>query len=173
MVAGVGAGAAALLSLSSALYEAAHPEKLPVAAAGDPVDNGRFMVALLDAKFGKAADALPEKPAQLVVEMEFTNRSAETSNAFMQVINLVNPPADLQTPSFYLARDNAIVFSLHPNMPERIIAKWDWPKDAAPPQSVEFKIAGQFHKRRDNLYGAPGWFDKPPVAKVVLPVKAQ
>lgn len=113
---------------------------------------------------------MPEKPERLQVEMEITNRSAGTSNAFMRLLTLAHAPADLGPPTFYLARDNAILFSLHPNMPEKVIAKWDWPKGAAPPQSVEFSITSQIHKRRDNLYGAPGWFDRPPVAKVTLPV---
>lgn len=169
-VAGFGAAAAAVVSFSTAIYDAANPGQLPVAAAGESVDTGRFTVALLDAKFGKEKNALPEKPERLQVEMEITNRSASTSNAFMRLLTLANAPADLAAPTFYLVRDDAILFGLHPNMPERVIVKWDWPKAATPPKSVEFSIASQIHKRRDNLYGAPGWFDRPPVAKVVLPV---
>ncbi len=158
------------MSLSAALYDAAYPDQLPVVAKGEPVDTGRFTVTLLDAKFGKTKDASPEKPERLQVEMEITNRSAGTSNAFMRLLTLANAPPDLKAPIFYLARDDAILFGLHPNMPERVIAIWDWPQGSTPPQAVEFTIASQIHKRRDNLYGAPGWFDRPPVAKVTLPV---
>jgi hypothetical protein len=173
VVAGLGAGAAAIASLSAALYEAANPEQLPVVAAGEPVDTGRFSVTLLYASFGKEKDALPEKPEQLRVAMEITNLSAGTSNAFMRLLTLGNAPAGLKHATFTLTRDDAILFGLHPNMPERVIAKWDWPKESPPPASVDFTIASQIHKRRDNLYGAPGWFDRPPAAKVVLPVKRE
>ena len=53
VVAGVGAGAAAVASFSAALYDAANPNQLPVVAAGESVDTGRWSVTLLDAKFGK------------------------------------------------------------------------------------------------------------------------
>ncbi|WP_162918320.1 hypothetical protein [Taklimakanibacter deserti] len=174
VVAGLGAGAAAVASFSAALYHAAHPDQLPVVAAGEALDTGRFTVTLLDAKFGKEGNSSSStKGARLAVEMELTNRSAATSNAYMRLLTITNAPTTLDPPSFYLARDNAILFDLHPNMPERVIATWYWPAQAAPPKSVEFSVASQIHKRRDNLYGAPGWFDRPPVAKVVLPVKTE
>lgn len=172
VVAGLGAGAAAVASFSAALYEAAHPEQLPVIAAGEAVDTGRFTVTLLDAKFGKQSNpSSPTKGSHLAVEMELTNRSAASSNAYARLLTITNAPATLDPPSFFLERDNnAILYDLHPNMPERVIATWYWPAQAPPPKSVEFSIASQIHKRRDNLYGAPGWFDRPPVAKVILPV---
>lgn len=174
VVAGLGASAAAVISFSAALYDAALPEQLPVAKAGQPVDTGRWNVILLDARFGKDTIASAAgKPPQLAVRMEITNRSAMTSNAFTRVLTLENAPAGLGTPVFFLTRDDAIAFSLHPNMPERLIAKWDWPDGAAAPKTIAFSIAGQIHKRRDNLYGAPGWFDRPPVSRAVLKVTSE
>lgn len=174
VVAGLGAGAAAVASFSAALYDAAHPDQLPIVSAGEAVDAGRFTVTLLDAKFGKRDESSSStKGARLAVEMELTNRSAGTSNAFMNLLKITNAPITLDPPSFFLVRDNAILFDLHPNMPERVIATWYWPAEAPPPNSVEFSIASQIHKRRDNLYGAPGWFDRPPVAKVILPVETE
>lgn len=143
---------------------------MSLVAAGEPVDTGRWSVSLLDAKFGTKSGASSEKPEQLQVQLEITNRSAETSSAIMQLLALANAPAGLEQPTFTLVRDNAILFGLHPGMPERVIATWDWPQGSAPPQSVEFSIASQIHKRRDNLYGAPGWFDRDPVAVVTLAV---
>jgi hypothetical protein len=58
-------------------------------------------------------------------------------------------------------------------MPERLIATWEWPQAVPEPQELRLRITSQVYKRRDNLYGAPGWFDRDPVAIVTLPVAAQ
>lgn len=105
--------------------------------------------------------------------MEITNLSAMTSNSYSHVLTLVDAPPGLATPSYILVRDNAVAYNLHPNMPERVIAQWQWPKEAPPPKDVQFTFMSQIHKRRDNLYGAPGWFDRPPVARISLPVKSE
>lgn len=147
-----------------ALYDAAQPKELPIVQIGEPVDTGRWKIAVLGSTFDKE---------RLSVEMEITNLSAMTSSSFSHVLTLVDAPPDLATPSYLLLRDNAVAFNLHPNMPERLIAQWKWPKEAPPPQKVEFTFTGQIHKRRDNLYGAPGWFDRPPVARISLPVKSE
>ena len=59
---------------------------------------------------------------------------------------------------------------LQPDMPERMIAAWEWPPAVPVPQQLRLKVTSQIHKRRDNLYGAPGWFDRDPVAFVTLAV---
>src|SRR5262245_53943065 len=106
VVAGLSAGAAAVASFSVALYEAAHPEQLPVVAAGEAVDTGRFTVTLLAAKFGKQGDSSSRtKGSRLAVEMELTNRSAASSNAYMRLLTITNAPATLDPPSFFLERD--------------------------------------------------------------------
>ena len=110
---------------------------------------------------------------RLSVEMEITNLSAMSSNSYGHVLKLVDAPPGLATPTYLIARDNAVAYDLHPNMPERVVALWTWPKETPPPQTVQFTFTSQIHKRRDNLYGAPGWFDRPPVARISLPVKSQ
>ena len=50
------------------------------------------------------------------------------------------------------------------------IAAWEWPPAVPVPQQLRLKVTSQIHKRRDNLYGAPGWFDRDPVAVVTLAV---
>jgi hypothetical protein len=147
-----------------ALYDAAQPKELPVVRIGEPVDTGRWKVTVLGSQF----DA-----ERLSVEMEIANLSAMTSNSYSHVLTLVDAPPGLATPSYLLIRDKAVAYDLHPNMPERLIAQWQWPKAAPPPQNVQFTFTSQIHKRRDNLYGAPGWFDRPPVAKISLPVKSE
>jgi hypothetical protein len=164
VIAGLGAGAAAAVSFAMALYDAAQPKVLAIVRIGEPVDTGRWRVTVLGSQFDKE---------RLSVDMEITNLSAMTSNSFSHVLTLLDAPPGLATPSYILARDNAVAYNLHPNMPERLTAQWQWPKDVSPPRTVEFTFASQIHKRRDNLYGAPGWFDRPPVARITLPVKSE
>lgn len=169
VIAGLGAAVAGLVSLSLALYEAANPKPLPQVAAGEPIDTGRWTVVLGAATFHEAEAGGPARN-KLAIDVEVTNRSASTSNSFVNLLAIEQPPDGLDTPSFYLARDRTIASGLHPDMPERLVAMWDWPEGTPPPQSLRLDVAGQIHKRRDNLYGAPGWFDRPPVAAVTLPV---
>ena len=171
IIAGLGAALAVLLSLASALYEASQPKDLAQVAAGQAVDTGRWMVVAHRAEFGKYMKGTPaSQQDRLTVELDLTNRSATTSAGPTRLLELVSPPAGLQRPIFYLARDSAIAFGLHPDMPERVIAVWTWPPGAPPPQKVRFKVASQVYKKRDNLYGAPGWFDGPTVATLDLTV---
>jgi hypothetical protein len=164
IIAGLGAGAATVMSFAMALYDAARPKELASVRIGEPVDTGRWRITVLGSQFDKE---------RLSVDMEITNLSAMTSNSFSHVVTLVNTPPGLMAPSYVLARDNAVAYNLHPNMPERLTAQWQWPKDVSPPQTVEFTFTSQIHKRRDNLYGAPGWFDRPPVARITLLVKSE
>ncbi len=164
IIAGLGAGAATVMSFAMALYDAAQPKELPVVQIGEPVNTGRWKVTVLDSRFDKE---------RLSVDMEITNLAAMTSNSFSHVLTLVDPPPGLGTPTYLLTRDNAVAYNLHPNMPERLIAQWQWPKEVLPPQNIHLIFTSQIHKRRDNLYGAPGWFDRPPVAQISLPVKSE
>ncbi len=167
-VAGLGAGAAAMLSFATALYEAANPQKTPEVAAGETIDTGRWDVTFRQARFAEGEGAGSKR--RLGVEMDLTNLSAATSNSFMNLLAVEGAPSELKAPIFYLQRDQAIAADLHPDMTERVVAIWDWPEGLARPETLKLVVASQFHKRRDNLYGAPGWFDQAPAATVSLPV---
>lgn len=41
------------MSFAMALYDAAKPKELPVVQIGDPVDTGRWMIAVLGSQFDK------------------------------------------------------------------------------------------------------------------------
>jgi hypothetical protein len=168
-VAGLGAAVAAMLSFASALYEAANPQKTPEIAAGETIETGRWDITLREARFVEDEGAGSKR--RLAVEMDLTNLSEATSNSFANLLKLEGGPSELRPPAYYLQRDAAIAFDLHPDMTERVIAIWEWPGGLARPENLQLVVAGQFHKKRDNLYGAPGWFDKPPVATVSLPVR--
>ncbi|HKU99841.1 MAG TPA: hypothetical protein VJR58_31385 [Vineibacter sp.] len=171
IIAGLGAALAVLISFASAIYEASQPKDLVQAAAGQSVDTGRWTVVARRAEFGRNVRGAPaSQQDRLAVELELTNRSAATSPGYTRLLELESPPAGLQRPTFYLARDSAIASGLHPDMPERVIAVWTWPPGALPPQKVRFKVTSQIYKKRDNLYGAPGWFDGPTVATLDLTI---
>jgi len=176
LIASVGSMAATAISFGMTVYDAAHPKPVPVVAPGQPIDTGRWIFTLREAQMGAL---LPTggKPFSarkvLAVTFDLDNRSASASNVFSRLMAFDPPIPNLPQPSFYLARDKWIAGSLQPDMPERLIATWEWPQGAPEPQELRFRIIGQIYKRRDNLYGAPGWFDRDPVAIVTLPVTAQ
>ncbi len=172
LIAGVGAALAIAVSFASAIYEASQPKDIKQIATGQPFDTGRWTVVARRAEFGKQMQGLPPtQQNRLMVELDLTNRSAATTASYARLLELATPPAGLQRPMFYLARDRALVIGLHPGMPERVIAVWTWPPGAPPPpQQLRFKIASQIYKERDNLYGAPNWFDGPVVATLDMPV---
>jgi hypothetical protein len=173
LVAGIGGAAATAISFAMTVYEAAHPKAVPVVATGQPIDTGRWIITLHDARIGSIppTGTKPFVPKKLLmVEFDLDNRSASTSNAFLRLFTIDPPVANLPPPTFYLARDKWIASGLQPDMPERMIAAWEWPSTVSVPRQLRLRIASQIHKRRDNLYGAPGWFDRDPVALVALEV---
>src|SRR4029450_13922649 len=173
VVASVGAAAATAISFAMTVYEAAHPKPVPIAAPGQPIDPGRWPTPFRDARTGSIPPTgiKPSTPKNLVmVEFDLDNRSASTSNVFHRLFSIEPPVANLPPPAFYLARDKSVAGGLQPNMPERMIAAWEWPPAVPVPQQLHLKVTSQIHKRRDNLYGAPGWFERDPVAVVPPPV---
>ena len=173
VVAGVGAAAAAAISLAMTVYDAANPKPVPVAVPGQPIDTGRWTITFREGRAGAIPPTgiKPSTPKKLVmVEFDLDNRSASTSNVFHRLFAIDPPVANLPPPAFYLARDKSVAGGLQPDMPERVIAVWEWPPAVPVPQQLRLKVTSQIHKRRDNLYGAPGWFDRDPVAIVTLAV---
>ena len=173
VVASVGAAAAAAISFAMTVYDAAHPKPVPVAALGQPIDTGRWTITFRDARSGAIPPTgiKPSTPKKLVmVEFDLDNRSASASNVFSRLFTIEPPVANLAPPAFYLVRDKSVAGGLQPDMPERMIAAWEWPPAVPVPQQLRLKVTSQIHKRRDNLYGAPGWFDREPAAFVTLAV---
>ena len=173
VVASVGAAAATAISFAMTVYEAAHPKPVPVVAPGQPIDTGRWTITFHDARTGSLPPTgiKPFAPKTLVmVEFDLDNRSATTSNVFSRLFAIEPPIANLPPPAFYLARDKSVAGGLQPDMPERMIAVWEWPAAVPVPEQLRLKVATQIHKQRDNLYGAPGWFDRDPAAFVTLAV---
>jgi hypothetical protein len=175
LVAGIGGTAAAAASFAMMVYEAANPNAIPTIAAGEPIDTGRWIITFHGARISPVpptGTTPPESKNFLMVEFDLDNRSAATSNVFSTVFAIDPPIADLPVPAFYLARDKWIASGVHPGMPEGMIAAWEWPATRPLPRNLRLVVGSQIYKRRDNLYGASGWFDRDPVAVLNLPVTA-
>lgn len=176
LIAGVGSMTATAISFGMTVYDAAHPKPVPTVPPGQPIETGRWRITLHEAHMGAV---LPTggKPFNakrvLTVTLDLDNRSASATNVFSSLMQFDPPVPNLPHPSFYLARDKWVAGTLQPDMPERLIAAWEWPQGAPEPHELKLKIIGQLFKRRDNLYAAPGWFDRDPVAFVTLPVTEQ
>ncbi|WP_457580190.1 hypothetical protein [Ensifer canadensis] len=177
LLTGIGGMAAAAVSFATAVYQAANPAPVELARKGEPIDTGRWVVTINNASL---ADVPPTgtKPVDpkrfLTVDLELDNRSAATSNAFMQLVSIETPtPATLPEPVYYLARDKWIAGAINPGMPEKLIAVWEWPEGLPNPKALRLSVAKQIYKPRDNLYGAPGWFDDGKSAIVELAVSGQ
>ncbi|MDX0615612.1 hypothetical protein GOC93_18510 [Sinorhizobium medicae] len=174
--ASIGTLAASAFSYGAAIYRAANPEPLRTAALGETVDTGRWLVTVT----GSRVSDLPRtgrKPLEpktfLLVEFEADNRSASTAYLPSKLFTFASQEGKLASPTFYLARDKAIGGALHPGMPERLTAVWEWPAGETPPRELKLLIGSQIYKKRDNLYGASSWLDRDPAAVVPLVIAAK
>ncbi|WP_454815368.1 hypothetical protein [Labrys neptuniae] len=171
---GIGGFAAAAISLGASLYHLRNPEQVPVMTAGQAVEAGRWLVTPNSAALATALpDGRPIKAGRraVVLELVVTNRTERTSNAVAGILKL-NNVANAEGPDFYLVRDKERLMDLQPRLPERLQAVWTLPGDGALPKTLELTVAGATFKPRDNLYGAPGWFNPHDVARVSVPLNA-
>ena len=175
LAAGIGGTLAAAMSFAMTVYEAANPDIIPNVEAGSPIDTGRWIVTIREARAGDVppTGVKPYEPKKFVmVEFDADNRSAASAHVTGRLFAFDPPMENLPEPTFYLMRDKWIASAINPDMPERLVAAWEWPEALPLPQTVRLKVASQIYKRRDNLYGASNWFDRDPVAVVELPVTA-
>jgi hypothetical protein len=175
LAAGIGGTFAAAISFAMTVYEAANPEVIPSVAVGEPVDTGRWTVTFREARTGTVppTGVEPYEPKNFVmVEFDAGNRSAAAAHVSSRLFTFDPPMENLPEPTFYLVRDKWIAGAINPGMPERLIAAWEWPEALPLPGDLRIKVGSEIYKRRDNLYGASGWFDRDPVAIVELPVTA-
>ncbi|KOF17346.1 hypothetical protein AC244_17575 [Ensifer adhaerens] len=177
LVTGIGGMVAAAVSFATAVYEAANPAPVELVKKDEPIDTGRWLVTINNASMA-AVPPTGTKPVDakrfLTVDLELDNRSAATSNAFMRLISIeMLPSIKLPEPVYYLARDKWIASAINPGMPEKVIAVWEWPEGSPSPKALRFSVAKQIYKPRDNLYGAPGWFEDGKAAIVEMAVSGQ
>lgn len=174
LLTGIGGLAAAAISLGFSLYHLRNPELVPSKAAGDAIEAGRWLVTPGPAQ---AAASLPDGRQvrdgrrAVVLDLTLANRSERTSNAFAGLLKLTNV-ANAEGPDFYLVRDKDRLYALQPRLQERLQAVWTLPANATLPAALEFTVSGETFKPKDNLYGAPGWFNRHDVARVSVPLAA-
>jgi hypothetical protein len=175
LAAGIGGTLAAAMSFAMTVYEAANPNVIPNVEAGSPIDTGRWIVTIREARAGDVppTGVKPYEPKKFVmVEFDADNRSAATAFVSPRLFTFDPPMENLREPTFYLVRDKWIASAINPDMPERLVVAWEWPEAQPLPQTVRLKVGSEIYKRRDNLYGHSSWFDRDPIAIVELPVTA-
>lgn len=172
---GIGGLLALAITSGQSLLEALEPPVLPSLAAGAPLDAGRWRVVLHDARL--TTQSRPDGPAAsdgaqfLALDLDIANRSSETDNSFARIL-VVDPPVEgLQpNPTFWLLRDKAMLSALQPGLPERVQMIWRLAPGAKAPERLRLVVNGETFKPRDNLFAAPGWFNRKPIAAATLPV---
>jgi hypothetical protein len=176
LIAGIGGSIAVLASTGYAVVGAMPPAKPPVIGIGQPVQAGRWKIVPLRAYVGlppHAPGGFPGK-SSLIVEMEMTNLTAETSNLFAKAVKLDPPIAGLvAAPTFYLVRDGALLDAIQPGLPEKVAVAWEIQAQPSLPPAIQLSVTAETFKPRDNLYAMPGWFNPKVVASLSLPVTAQ
>lgn len=105
----------------------------------------------------------------IALDMILENVSSESSNLYADLIKITNV-SDAARPQYYLKRDRAILWDLHPRMPEAVTAVWEVSDSQTLPYSLQLRVEGAVFKPRDNLYAAPGWFPSGSVAEIRLPL---
>lgn len=171
--ASIGSLVASAVSFGTAIYYAANPEPLHSAAPGEMVDTGQWHVTIGSARMSHLppSGSEPFEPKTfLLIDFEADNRSASTAYLPAKLLTFAIPEMELAPPTFYLARDKAIGGGLHPGLPEKLTAAWEWPAGRVLPRELKLLIGSQIYKKRDNLYGASNWFDRDAVAIVPLSV---
>lgn len=145
------------LGMTIASYRTDLP--VPRFPAGAPIEAGEWRVVPLSARIDSATPdgrKVRDGEKAVVVEVELTNRTAESSNSFYRLLTL-DPPVGEDQPDVFLLRDRARVAELHPDMAERLAMVWTLPQDATVPPVLKLTVHGKVYKRRDNLRGESGW----------------
>ncbi|MCV9936825.1 hypothetical protein OIU35_10665 [Boseaceae bacterium BT-24-1] len=174
---GIGGLLALAITSGQSLLEALEPPVLPALATGAPLDAGRWRIALHEARLTTRSrpdgPPAPDGAQFLALELDIANRSSETDNTFARTFT-VDPPIDaLQpNPTFWLMRDKAMLSALQPGLPERVRVIWRLAPGATAPERLRLVVNGETFKPRDNLFAAPGWFNRKPIAAATLPIAA-
>ena len=172
---GVGTIAAVLVAGLLGAFGALPKPPAPLLLAGSPIETGQWRVTPQQAYVaGERIYDLPVKPDQqaLVLEVDMTNRTAESSKDYFSLFQVATPlGAGLETPFVVLVRDAKLSPELQPGMAERMAYVWMLPRSVALPADLSFAINTQIYKRQDNLYGMPGWFNEHELGRVSVPVK--
>jgi hypothetical protein len=175
----VGAGTVAAVLVAGLLgaFGALPAPETPVLSSEGAIETGQWVVRPLRAYAEtERVYQLPVKQDQqaLVLEVEMTNRTAESAKDYFTLFKLAPPLADqAEKPMIILTRDGSMAPSLHPGMMERMAYVWIFPKAVALPDRIPLVVNTKLYKPQDNLYGTPGWFNERELGRVEIPVEAK
>lgn len=163
-MAGIGGIAAILASWGMGLFEAKDQPPVPTLPIGQSVAAGEWALRFERAE---VSDRLPDGEAvsrsgrkAIVLYLEATNRTAQTSGTLTQAIALATPVRGVDArPMAYLLRDQAVVTELQPGLPERIALVWTYPAGERAGATARFGVTARTFKPFDNLYAQPIWTD--------------
>jgi len=172
-----GAGTIAAVLIAGLLGAFGSLEKpLALFEPGAAIETGQWIVRPLSAYVAtKGIYGAPVKSGEkaLVIEVELTNRTAQSSKDYFALIQPREPIGNpVNTPFIVLTRDSTLSPALHPGMTERVAYVWPMPEAAAPPDALSLGVTSKSYKQRDNLYGLPGWFNEHEIGTVNIPVEA-
>jgi hypothetical protein len=177
ITAGAGTIAAILVAGLLGAFGALPKPEIQHFAPDTTIETGQWLIKPLRLHVGEErVYGLPVKPDEkaVILEVELTNRTAESTKDYFTAIQPAEPFADTtESPLIVLTRDQTMSPELQPGLPERMAYIWTLPKDRALPASLSFIVNTQIYKARDNLYGTPGWFNKHPAGTVSLPLQAK
>jgi len=174
---GIGGLLALGFTTAQSLRDAMPAASLPAMQAGQPIEAGRWQVAIRQAAVGftPRPDGYKGRPGtkMVSVDLDLMNRSSESSNVVSRILSFDPPVTGLAaSPAVYLLRDGTILGALQPGLPERLRMVWELPEAAPVPETIRLVVTGETFKPRDNLLAAPGWFNPKPVATVSLPLRS-
>ena len=172
VTAGAGTIAALLVAGLLGAFVALPKPAVPDLPADQPIEAGQWWVTPVRA-YRVAGDVygVPLRPGQqaVVLEADLINRTAQSTKDYFDAIGLVDRIGqDGGKPSVALTRDSILSPDLHPAMPERMAYVWALPSEAKLPDRLSFAVSAKTYKPRDNLYGAPGWFNPHEVGTFTL-----
>lgn len=170
-----GAGTIAAVSIAGLLgaFGALPNPPIPESVVGSPIETGQWRAVPLKAYVAGKDLYPPLKDGQkaLVLEVEMTNRTHESSNDCFSVFRpYMLMERDEITPTLILMRDPQRLDRLHPGMTERIAYLWTVSDTTHIPDQLKFIVTTKTYKPMDNLKGKPGWFNERPLVEVTLPV---
>jgi len=166
------AGVAGLIAVAGTLPK----QELPRFVPGAPIEAGQWRIVPVAASVGQATpDGRPAKPERKVLTLvvDMTNRTGSSRNDYTDPFRL--DPALAKAagrPLGYLERDRAILFSLHPDLPERVAIAWELPADTPVPDTLPVTIYAEVYKAQNSLQGDSGWYSPHPIGVLSLPVAA-
>jgi hypothetical protein len=159
------------------------PAPLPTYAANATIVTNEWTLRPERAWLGErdpTGRRAPPGGAILVLELIAENRTNRSSGSVTQALRLLAADENVNDdssggatsmPSLVLLRDPSLGAIVHPGLPERIAATWDWTPPVSTATEARFRVIGREWVERDSLIGGSGWLRGRTVGELVLPIE--